>query len=68
MQPYEGDASILTGPTDRTHAVRQQASAPFPEERREGVLDFDVLKRATMPNGGLRRVEHGLCRTPRAGA
>lgn len=87
--PYEGDASFLTGPTDRTRAVWRKVSALFPEERRRGVLDVDTatpstitshapgyidrdrelivglqtdapLKRAIMPNGGLRMVENGL--------
>jgi formate C-acetyltransferase len=87
--PYEGDASFLAGPTDRTRAVWEKVSALFPEERRRGVLDVDTatpstitshapgyidrdrelivglqtdapLKRAIMPNGGLRMVENGL--------
>ncbi|MGV9992204.1 formate C-acetyltransferase [Streptomyces sp. NPDC003374] len=87
--PYEGDASFLAGPTDRTTAVWRKVSALFPEERRKGVLDVDTatpstitshapgyidrerelivglqtdapLKRAIMPNGGLRMVENGL--------
>ncbi|MFF9819089.1 formate C-acetyltransferase [Streptomyces sp. NPDC014006] len=87
--PYEGDASFLTGPTDRTRAVWGKVSALFPEERRRGVYDVDPatpstitshapgyidrdrelivglqtdapLKRAIMPNGGLRMVENGL--------
>ncbi|MEU3792779.1 formate C-acetyltransferase [Streptomyces fructofermentans] len=87
--PYEGDASFLSGPTDRTRAVWEKASAPFPEERSRGVLDIDTktpstitshapgwidherelivglqtdapLKRAIMPNGGLRMVETSL--------
>ncbi|MEU3598537.1 formate C-acetyltransferase [Streptomyces sp. NPDC006798] len=87
--PYEGDASFLTGATDRTRAVWEKVSALFPEERRKGVLDIDTatpstitshaagfidrdrelvvglqtdapLKRAIMPNGGLRMVENGL--------
>ncbi|MFE1585984.1 formate C-acetyltransferase [Streptomyces sp. NPDC058737] len=87
--PYEGDASFLAGPTDRTRAVWEKVSALFPEERRRGVLDVDAatpstitshapgfidrdrelivglqtdapLKRAIMPNGGLRMVENGL--------
>ncbi|MET8977997.1 formate C-acetyltransferase [Streptomyces sp. NPDC004539] len=87
--PYEGDASFLTGPTDRTLAVWEKVSALFPEERARGVLDVDTatpstitshapgwidrdrelivglqtdapLKRAIMPNGGLRMVENGL--------
>ncbi|MGV9574178.1 pyruvate formate lyase family protein, partial [Streptomyces nigra] len=87
--PYEGDASFLAGPTNRTRAVWEKVSALFPEERRRGVLDVDAatpstitshapgyidrdrelivglqtdapLKRAIMPNGGLRMVENGL--------
>ncbi|WP_105967658.1 formate C-acetyltransferase [Streptomyces geranii] len=87
--PYEGDATFLTGPTDRTRAVWEKVSALFPEERRRGVLDVDTatpstitshapgwidrdrelivglqtdapLRRAIMPNGGLRMVESGL--------
>ncbi|MEW1830755.1 formate C-acetyltransferase [Streptomyces sp. NPDC088196] len=87
--PYEGDATFLTGPTDRTRAVWEKVSALFPEERRRGVLDVDAatpstitshapgyidrerelivglqtdapLKRAIMPNGGLRMVENSL--------
>ncbi|MBA5220094.1 formate C-acetyltransferase [Streptomyces griseoaurantiacus] len=87
--PYEGDASFLTGPTDRTRAVWEKVSALFPEERRRGVLDVDAatpstitshapgyidrdrelivglqtdapLKRAIMPNGGIRMVENSL--------
>ncbi|MGW3989178.1 formate C-acetyltransferase [Streptomyces sp. NPDC004830] len=87
--PYEGDASFLTGPTDRTVTVWGKVSELFPEERRRGILDVDTatpstitshapgfidrdrelivglqtdapLKRAIMPNGGLRMVENGL--------
>ncbi|MGV9572809.1 pyruvate formate lyase family protein, partial [Streptomyces nigra] len=87
--PYEGEATFLTGPTDRTRAVWDQVSALFPEERERGVYDVDAatpstitshepgyidperelivglqtdapLKRAIMPNGGLRMVENGL--------
>jgi len=87
--PYEGDATFLTGPTDRTRAVWEKVSALFPEERSRGILDVDThtpstitshapgyidrerelivglqtdapLKRAIMPNGGLRMVENSL--------
>ncbi|WP_416981898.1 formate C-acetyltransferase [Streptomyces sp. T028] len=87
--PYEGDASFLSGPTDRTRAVWEKVASLFPEERARGILDVDVttpstitshapgfidrdrelivglqtdapLKRAIMPNGGLRMVENGL--------
>ncbi|MEU8123886.1 formate C-acetyltransferase [Spirillospora sp. NPDC049024] len=40
--PYEGDASFLTGPTERTSAVWAKVSALFPEERRRGILDVDA--------------------------
>ncbi|MER5408751.1 formate C-acetyltransferase [Streptomyces sp. NPDC002769] len=87
--PYEGDATFLVGPTDRTRAVWGTVSALFPDERRRGILDVDTatpstitshapgyidrerelivglqtdapLKRAVMPNGGLRMVENSL--------
>ncbi|MFF3448316.1 formate C-acetyltransferase [Streptomyces sp. NPDC002667] len=87
--PYEGDASFLAGPTDRTRAVWAKVGSLFPEERARGILDVDVttpstitshapgwidrdrelivglqtdapLKRAIMPNGGLRMVANGL--------
>lgn len=40
--PYEGDASFLTGPTDRTRAVRAKVGSLFLEERARGILDVDV--------------------------
>ncbi|MFF3110920.1 formate C-acetyltransferase [Kitasatospora sp. NPDC057904] len=42
--PYEGDASFLAGPTDRTLAVWRQITDRFPEERAKGVYDvaFDI--------------------------
>ena len=87
--PYEGEASFLTGPTERTRRLWERLAAMFPEERRRGILDVDAatpssitshgpgyidrdhelivglqtdapLKRAIMPNGGLRMVENGL--------
>lgn len=86
---YDGDASFLTGPTERTTAVWRAVSDLFPEERAKGIYDVDTatpagitafapgyidqdkelvvglqtdapLKRAIMPNGGLRMVESGL--------
>ncbi|MEU3277909.1 formate C-acetyltransferase [Streptomyces antibioticus] len=87
--PYDGDASFLTGASERTRAVWEKVSSLFPEERARGILDVDPatpstitshapgwidrdrelivglqtdapLKRAIMPNGGLRMVESGL--------
>ncbi|WP_035849915.1 formate C-acetyltransferase [Kitasatospora azatica] len=37
--PYQGDASFLAGPTERTLAVWKQISDRFPEERAKGVYD-----------------------------
>jgi pyruvate-formate lyase len=44
--PYEGDASFLTGATDRTREVWGKVGALFPEERRRGVLDVDTATAA----------------------
>ncbi|MFE7409581.1 formate C-acetyltransferase [Streptomyces laurentii] len=42
--PYEGDASFLAGPTDRTRAVWKTITDKFPEERAKGVYDvaYDI--------------------------
>ncbi|MBC6461765.1 formate C-acetyltransferase, partial [Actinomadura sp. HBU206391] len=40
--PYEGDASFLAGPTERTRAVWERVSAMFPEERRRGIHAVDT--------------------------
>src|SRR5438552_1936303 len=82
--PYDGDATFLKPPTERTRRIWQQLEALFVEERKKGVLDISQipssitahapgyidrdhevivglqteapLKRAIMPNGGLRMV------------
>ena len=87
--PFDGDATFLTGPTERTNIVWGAVSSLFPDERARGIYDVDTatpagitafqpgyidkdrelvvglqtdapLKRAIMPNGGLRMVEDGL--------
>ena len=87
--PFDGDATFLSGPTERTNIVWGAVSSLFPEERARGIYDVDTatpagitafppgyidkdrelvvglqtdapLKRAIMPNGGLRMVEDGL--------
>ena len=86
--PYDGDASFLTGPTARTAEIWGTLNELFIEERRKGVLDVSQipasitahdpgyidreneiivglqteapLKRAIMPNGGLRMVLNAL--------
>lgn len=40
--PYEGDASFLEGPTERTTRVWDTLSEMFPEEREKGVYDIDT--------------------------
>ncbi|GAA1227695.1 formate C-acetyltransferase [Kitasatospora nipponensis] len=42
--PYQGDASFLAGPTERTLAVWKQITDRLPEERAKGVYDvsYDV--------------------------
>ncbi|MFJ5778882.1 formate C-acetyltransferase [Streptomyces sp. NPDC093094] len=46
--PYEGDASFLAGPTDRTRAVWEKVAALFPQERERGVLDVDAATPSTI--------------------
>ncbi len=46
--PYEGDASFLAGPTDRTRVVWEKVNELFPEERRRGVLDVDAATPSTI--------------------
>jgi formate C-acetyltransferase len=86
--PYDGDASFLAGPSERTTQVWDRLSELFGKEREKGVLDISLvpssitahdpgyidkarelivglqtdapLKRAIMPNGGLRMVETAL--------
>ncbi|GAA0504953.1 formate acetyltransferase [Paractinoplanes deccanensis] len=89
IEPYDGGAEFLTGPTHRTERIWRQLSRMFAEERRRGVYDVDAhtpstitshepgyidrdhelivglqtsapLRRAIMPNGGLRMVQAGL--------
>ncbi|WP_099331955.1 formate C-acetyltransferase [Actinomyces minihominis] len=40
--PYEGDATFLVGPTERTTRVWDTLSGMFPEEREKGVYDIDT--------------------------
>lgn len=40
--PYEGDASFLEGPTERTSRVWETMLSMFPEEREKGVYDIDT--------------------------
>ena len=40
--PYDGDASFLAGPTERTLGIWSVLSAMFPEERERGVYDIDA--------------------------
>jgi formate C-acetyltransferase len=41
-RPYEGDASFLSGPTERTHRVWDRIAAMLPQERARGVYDVDA--------------------------
>ena len=42
LAPYEGDASFLVGPSDRTRAIGAKLQPFFQEEQRRGVLDVDA--------------------------
>ncbi|MCP9948951.1 hypothetical protein [Actinomadura madurae] len=47
--PYEGDASFLAGPTERTVAVWSKVSRLFPEERRRGSTTWTCRRRPRSP-------------------
>ena len=42
LAPYEGNASFLIGPSDRTRAVWPKLQPYFQEEQRKSVLDVDA--------------------------
>jgi len=46
--PYEGDASFLAGPTERTTGIWAKLSAMFPAEREKGVYDVDASTPSTI--------------------
>ncbi|MBD0322645.1 MAG: formate C-acetyltransferase [Aldersonia sp.] len=46
--PYEGDASFLVGPTERTTALWGKLAAMFPAEREKGIYDVDWKTPATI--------------------
>jgi formate C-acetyltransferase len=46
--PYDGDASFLAGPTDRTRSVWAKLSEMFPEEQRQGIYDVDTSTPSTI--------------------
>ncbi len=46
--PYEGDASFLAGPTERTTRVWEHLVSMFPEERERGVYDVDAATPSTI--------------------
>jgi formate C-acetyltransferase len=46
--PYDGDASFLAGPTDRTRSVWAKLTEMFPEEQREGIYDVDANTPSTI--------------------
>lgn len=46
--PYNGDASFLAGPTERTTGIWAKLSAMFPEEREKGIYDVDASTPSTI--------------------
>ncbi|WP_084100665.1 formate C-acetyltransferase [Demequina sp. NBRC 110051] len=46
--PYEGDASFLAGPTERTARAWDSITAMFPQEREKGVYDVDAHTPSTI--------------------
>jgi len=50
--PYDGDASFLAGPTERTTRVWDKCAALVAEEHRKGVLDCDYQTPASIVSHG----------------
>ena len=46
--PYDGDASFLAAPTDRTRSVWAKLTEMFPEEQRRGIYDVDTSTPSTI--------------------
>ena len=46
--PYEGDATFLAGPTERTTGIWAKLSEMFPAEREKGVYDVDPTTPSTI--------------------
>jgi len=42
-EPYDGDASFLAGPTERTNGIWKKLTKLFVEERKKGVLDVSQI-------------------------
>ncbi|GAA0433403.1 formate acetyltransferase [Actinoplanes capillaceus] len=47
-EPYTGDSSFLTGPTDRTRGIWQRLTDMFPAERERGIYDVDAVTPSTI--------------------
>ncbi|WP_045748454.1 formate C-acetyltransferase [Actinoplanes rectilineatus] len=48
VRPYDGDATFLAGPTERTSRVWGQLTAMFPAERENGIYDVDATTPSTI--------------------
>ena len=65
-EPYDGDASFLAGPTERTNGIWKKLTKLFVEERKKGVLDVSQIpssiptRTPPMPRGS--RVPAARCR------
>ncbi|HKL98468.1 MAG TPA: formate C-acetyltransferase [Mobilitalea sp.] len=50
--PYEGDASFLVGPTERTIKLWEKVMELMDEENRKGIIDAETLKPSTITTFG----------------
>lgn len=50
-RPYDGDASFLSGPTERTKKIWAQLNDLFIEERKKGVLDISQIPGSITSHG-----------------
>ncbi|HKL79369.1 MAG TPA: formate C-acetyltransferase [Mobilitalea sp.] len=50
--PYEGDASFLVGPTEKTTKLWEKVMELMDEENRKGIIDAETLKPSTITTFG----------------
>ncbi|KAL0235621.1 hypothetical protein GEMRC1_002203 [Eukaryota sp. GEM-RC1] len=60
IKPYDGDASFLAGPTERTKAMMVKTAAVLSEELKKGLLDLDTVRASTIVSHGAGYIDKDL--------